>query len=160
MFYMLDLRIRVRFEPLLRGHTVDPSLHSLVSAMMGSPFLPQKAISARLKRDETWEARYTVAVCSGSIFLSINNEKLDLITVLSLHLFDNLVPLRLKLDTPNTVGHEKVDDDKRVVSKRVYLFLEVIHIERHDAVGFLPPILLHFLSILICFARNYKVKKM
>ena len=146
---LFSLGTILRFKSLLRGHIVDPSLHSLVSTMMRLPRLPEKAVSAWLQRDEFWKAWDTIASCSSFIVMSINYEKLDLISVFRFHFIDNSVPLWLKLDAIKTPFHEEVDDDEHIVTKRVDLFLEVMCIKCHGAVGFLPIVFFHFCAFLL-----------
>ena len=79
-----------------------------------------------------------------------------------MHFIDYMVPLWLKLDAISTVFHEEVDYDEHIVPKRVQLFLEVMLIKRHDAVGFLPPILFHKMRVSTVKndVNEYKIKQL
>ena len=140
----------LRFESIMRGQFVDPSLHSLVSTMVNLPCMKLFAFATRLQRDEFWKAFDTIAACSQFIsFFAINYEKLDLISVFFFHFIDDSVPMWLKFDAIMTVFHKEVDDDEHIVIKRDYLVLEVLSTECHGAVGFFPVIPFHFCANLL-----------
>ena len=70
---------------------------------------------AWLKIDEMWEALYTIPLSSEPILSTIDLDKLNLFTILSLELVDDAVPLRHEFNTVMTLWHEKVDDDNGVL---------------------------------------------